>query len=181
MKDLNSLKDRIKEYVTLGDILKAKRIISGTLSEEQFSCRFHGVDRKKSARYYRDTDSTYCWVCKEKLDLFSYVAKAENMSFMEVLDYLVKSYEIKTADLPDAISEGTHKRLREHKAVKYSNRKLYTEKMRQAINVLKDEVPPEKYQRMVLAFMFLKYMTPDEKFDTSAHSLKDAILRLIKV
>ena len=63
MKDLDSIKDIIKAHVKLGDLLKQDHHIYGGQNEEQFSCPFHGADKKKSSRYYAETDSAYCWVC----------------------------------------------------------------------------------------------------------------------
>ena len=180
MKDLQALIAHIKDSVSLGEIMRARGVIRTTLSEEQFSCPFHGADQKKSARYYSETDSAYCWVCKERWDLFSYISRAESLSFSQALDYFIKNYRIDISRVPEATSEGTVMRTRERTAVRYSDRKLHTEKILMAIQTVRDEIPVEKYTRMAFAFMLLKHTTSDEKFEESAQKLKDGILRVIK-
>jgi DNA primase len=154
-------------------------LISGHRSEEQFSCPFHGVDRKKSCRYYQETDTAYCWVCTECWDLFSFTQKREGLNFVETLNHLVKTYRVKTAHLPEAIN-GALLRHRSRTATKVQPRLLYTEKLKTAIRAVRDEVELEKYKKMVFGFLFLKFRTPDEKFQDSADKLREGILRAIK-
>ena len=180
MKDLKALISHIKESVSLGEVMRAKGHIPTFEGEVQLSCPFHGEDNKKSARYYNETDTAYCWVCKEKWDLFSYTGKAEGLSFSQTLDFLIKTYKIDIRSVPEATEEGAVRRERERKVVRYSDRKLRTEKILMAIQTIRDGIPVEKYIRMSFAFMLLKHMTPDENFFEEADQLKEGILRVIK-
>jgi len=179
MKDLEALKARIAEYVTLGDLLESDGKITGSLSEEQYSCTFHGEDRKKSARYYRETDSCYCWTCKRRWDIYSYLQQKEAMTFFQVLDYLVKTYAIKTKDLPDAVEEAQKKRV-EAPRVKISNSKLAVETLSAAILKLRGEIPDERYEKIVFAFMLLKHATSEENLVQGSESLRQGILKVIR-
>jgi DNA primase len=179
MKDIESVKSLIKEHVSLGELLKADGRITNSLDEEQFSCTFHGIDRKKSARYYRTTDTAYCWVCKEKWDAISYIRKKEGTSFGETINRIVKDYSIDISKLPEATEEHVRK-LQEKTAPKIDNRKLATERLRQAILSVKGELKTETYSRFVYAYMVLKYMVPDNKFEEQCVKLKSGMLRVFE-
>lgn len=178
MKDLQSVKEAILNTVRLEDILVSMGRISGGMAEEQLSCPFHGVDRKKSARYYAETDTAYCWVCTEKWDLFSFVAKKEGMSFAEAIAYLVKTYRVRTEHLPEA-TEGVLLRHRTRTSSKVQPKTVYVEKLKAAIVAIRDEVVLEKYRSLVFGYMYLKYRTPDEKIQESAETLRASILKVI--
>jgi DNA primase len=179
MKDTESLIALIKEHVNLGEILKGKKRITNAISEEQFSCLFHGVDRKKSARYYKDTDTAYCWVCKEKWDVISFVRKMEGLGFYETLSFLIRVYGIDISKLPDA-PEAELKRLKEKSVAKVDNRKLSIEKLKQAILTVRNDVPAGTYDKFVYSYMMLKYLVSDEKFSESFSKFREAVLRVFK-
>lgn len=179
MKDFESLKRRISEYVTLGDLLVADGKIDVPNMEEQYSCTFHGADLKKSARYYADTDSSYCWVCKRRWDVFSYVQQREAMTFWQAVSHLVREYRIPTDDLPDAIEE-TRRRRMESPTVKVDGSALMVERLSQAIAMLRGRLEDEKYERLVFGYMLLKHMTPEEKRPEAAETLRQAVLRVVE-
>jgi len=179
MKDIEALKKRILEHVTLCDMLVAADRISGSLSEEQYSCAFHGRDLKKSARYYKDTDSSYCWTCKRRWDLFSFVQQQEAMTFGQAVSHLVKVYNVPTKDLPDALEEAQKSRIKAPR-VKVSNSKVTLETLSGAIRKLRGSIPDERYERMVFAFMLLRYATPEEKKAEGAEGLRAGILKVLK-
>ena len=179
MKDIEALKKTILSNIRLGNILQSRKIIHNSDHDEQLSCPFHGVDRKKSARYYYSTDTAYCWVCKEKWDLFSFIAKMEDVTFSQAINILVNRYNINISKVPE-VAEGTVSRIKIRQQVSINQRKVSLEKLKQAIRTIRDEVPIDKYCKMTYAFAILKYLTPDTKFEDSALMLKNAILRLIK-
>jgi len=177
MKDLSSLIEHIKNNVSLRDMLVAKNRIRGGLSEEQFSCPFHGADRKKSARYYKHTDTAYCWVCKEKWDVISYTQKDEEMSFAQAINYLIREYRIDISKLPDA-PEAEAERIKAKDVIKIDARKLSVEKLSQAIQAVREEIPAATYDKFVYTYMMLKYVVPDEKFQETYNKFKEAMLRV---
>lgn len=177
MKDLASVISLIKSQVSLQKILVDKRVISGSLSEEQFGCLFHGADRKKSCRYYKETDTAYCWVCKEKWDVISFYQKLEQMSFSQVIAHLIKVYRIDTTKLPDA-PEAEVLKIKNREVVRIDDRKLKLEKLSQIINSVKDELPGETYVKFVYTYMMLKYNVSDDKFLDTFEKFKAAMLRV---
>jgi DNA primase len=179
MKDLASVIELVKGQVLLRDILTARGSITGTLQEEQFSCVFHGVDRKKSSRYYRETDTAYCWVCKEKWDVISFVQRMEQMTFPQAINYLIKENRIDISKLPDA-PEAEAQRIKNREIVKVDERKLSMEKMAQAIHAIHNEISFDTYTRFVYSFMMLKYVIPDDKFKETFDKFREAMVRVIK-
>ncbi len=179
MKDINAVKELIKQHVTLGELLKKDGRITYSLDEEQWGCNFHGVDRKKSARYYRTTDTAYCWVCKEKWDVISYIRKREDMGFNEAINYLIKSYNIDISVLPEATEEHV-KQIQKITLPKVDNKKLALEKFSQAIRVTRDDVDFPTYTKLVYAYMNLKYAVPEEKFLEQSARLKSGMLRVFE-
>lgn len=179
MKEIEALKSRILEHVTLGHLLAVDGKITGSMSEEQFSCVFHGRDLKKSARYYRDTDSSYCWTCKQRWDLFSYLQQKEAMSFWQVIDYLVKTYSVPIKDLPDSLEEAQRKRVEAPK-VKVSNTGVALGTIATAIPMLRGEIPDERYEKVVFAFMLLKHATEESKKSEGVEILRTGILKVLE-
>jgi len=179
MKDLDSLKELIKQHVSLGEMLRIDGRITGLIEEEQFACNFHGVDRKKSSRYYRATDTSYCWVCKEKLDAISYVRKKEGMSFGEAINRIVRDYAIDTSGLPEA-TEAHVKKLQEVVIPKIDNKKIVLEKMRLAITAVRYEVELATYTKFVYVFMVLKYSVPEDQFTEQYTKFKNSMLRVFE-
>lgn len=179
MKDIESLKGLIKQHVSLGELLKNDGRITNSQEEEQFGCNFHGVDRKKSARYYRVTDTAYCWVCKERWDAISYIRKKEGMSFGEAINHIIKVYDIDVSVLPEATEEHV-RRIQQRTEPKVDNKKLALEKISQAITVVRENVDFPTYAKMVYAYMVLKYAVPDEQFLEQCTKLKKGMLRVFE-
>lgn len=179
MKDVESLKELIKQHVSLGELLRIDGRITNTLEEEQFGCTFHGVDRKKSARYYRATDTAYCWVCKERWDAISYIRRKEGMGFGETLNHIIKEYAIDVSVLPEATEEHVRK-IQQKTVPKIDNKKLTLEKVSQAITVIRDDVDLPTYAKMVYSYMVLKYAVPEEKFQENCTKLKNGMLRVFE-
>jgi DNA primase len=179
MKDLDKLKEKITESIDLATILKEDGLVVSDMSEEQIHCPFHGPDKKKSSRFYKKTDTIYCWTCKESWDLFSYLVKRDGISFREVLESLVKKYRVDISGVPDVVEGAKQKRLKA-KEIKYDTKKLYLERLQNIVTDIRNEIPQEKYVRLVFAFMLLKYATDDDKFEESVVKIRDAVIRLKK-
>lgn len=179
MKDLESLKELVLQHVSLGGMMKQAGLITGELDEEQFACKFHGVDRKKSARYYRQTDTSYCWVCKERLDAISYIGKQEGLSFGGTVNHIIKEYRIDVSVLPEATEEHV-KKLEKRTVPNIDNKKLALAKIKMAITTVKNEVEQLTYTKFVYAYMMLKYSVPDEKFEEQYANIKAGMLRVFK-
>lgn len=178
MKDLESVKELIRQHVTLEELLRHRNLIVGGMDEEQFSCVFHGADRKKSARYYRETDTAYCWVCKEKWDLFAFTAKIEGMSFSQVLQHYLKLYRIDISKLPESMEATIQRKIQARKTPALDKKKKDIENIKSAILISRGKVEPEIYDKFVFSYMMLKFAVPDEQFDRSYTELREAMLRV---
>jgi DNA primase len=179
VKDLDSVIALVKERVSLREMLVSKGRISGSLSEEQFACMFHGVDRKKSCRYYKETDTAYCWVCKEKWDVISFCQRLEQMTFPQAINHLIKIHRIDTSKLPDA-PEAEVMKIRNREVVKIDLRRFNLDKMSQAIQTVRTEIAPGTYEKFVYTYMVLKYIVPEEKFKEMYDKFREAMLRVFR-
>lgn len=179
MKDLISVKKEILKKVTLQDVMRELSMITGDRDEEQYSCSFHGVDRKKSARYYKETDTAYCWACHKRWDLFDFIREKENFTFKETIEYLIKRYRVNISHLPDMV-EHSLVRYREDSVKKVQSKLVDAEKLKGALVAIRDEVDFEKYKKLVFGYMLLRYRTPEENFQKSVEKLREGILKVIK-
>lgn len=100
---------RVKENAPMDEILKRNNVpMRKKGGEEQFPCPLHGDgrDRNFSARYYPDTNSTYCWACKQARDPISwyrdYQRRKEgiDLEFSEALRELEQEFGIKPPPPP---------------------------------------------------------------------------------
>lgn len=91
--------DKIKGIVSLEEVLLAYNYgirEGGGNREQQFSCDLHGdgEDLKKSARFYPETNTWYCFACEKVRDVISTVMEKENISFLDACRFLEKAYDI---------------------------------------------------------------------------------------
>lgn len=178
MKDIVAVKGIIAENITLGDILKEEFGISLDIDEIQLSCPFHGIDAKKSTRYYKETDSMYCWVCKKSWDIFSYISQREVINFSQSVDFLVKKYRIDISKAPDIFAGGETSPLFTKTKVEIDGKALALAKIKNYLVPLRGKIEPEKYSRLVFAFMLLKHNTPEERFKVDSNKLAHLIVKL---
>lgn len=166
----------INEKVKLGEILRQEGIITYQLNEEQYSCKFHGNDIKKSARYYKDTDTAYCWVCKEIWDTFSYIKKKKGLSFSETIKYFIDTYKLNISILNKKdISLPDYK-----KNFSINNKKIKIEKLKATIKDLKNKIDWDRYIKVVYLYMLLKYAVSEDKFEDNYKKLIDKMIKIFK-
>jgi DNA primase len=105
MKDTVKVKELILQTVDLSAVLlqyKVQFVFDPTkASEAQMHCPFHGTDRKPSARYYRATQSIFCWKCHKSWDVISFIMEKEGFNFGEALRYIVSRFNIDVSLIPD--------------------------------------------------------------------------------
>lgn len=105
----------IHEHVTAHDVLRKGGVEfkqGGSDEEEQFSCPFHGVDRKPSARVYpsssRSHSHAWCFVCQEKnwdaIGLWRKFNGGEDKSFSRVLTEIEHAYGLTPPPMPKEAS-----------------------------------------------------------------------------
>jgi len=102
--------EAIHAKVTTYDVLRSNGVDlkqSGDAEPEQFSCPFHGVDTRPSARVYPEDAANrshaWCFVCQERWDAITLYAKfnqLEEKPFGQMLSSMEKSYGLETPPLP---------------------------------------------------------------------------------
>ena len=178
MKDLTVVKEIIAENVTLGGILRDEFGTSLDIDEIQLSCPFHGADAKKSARYYKETDSMYCWVCKKSWDIYGYISQKEGLTFSKSVDYIIKHYNIDVSKAPDVSFDSVVKINLKTNRNKSDGKAYALARIKDRLLPLRGKIEDSKYARLVFAFMLLKHNTLDEKFKEDANKLASLIVKL---
>jgi len=179
MKDFEKLKEHIKKHVKLGVQLRNDGRITYDLDEEQIHCPFHGVDNKKSARYYRETDTIYCWVCKKVWDILSFTSEKRGSNLREAINYLVDFNRLDISAVPeqvDALIQG----ITGPQKVELDHKKIFLMQLHDYIISLREKIELEKYNRLVFSYMTLKYSVTDDKFMGVCNSFNEALLRITK-
>jgi DNA primase (bacterial type) len=155
MKDPIKLKELILEKVDLARIMldyKVNFMYSPTKADEvQFKCPFHGQDNKPSARYYKATQSCWCWVCQKKWDAVGFVMEKEGLAFVSALNLLVNRYRIDTSSIPDTPE------FKNPKVQKISEDSVLMTVLLNSIIEYRKKLPLEKYKVIVSFFYRLAY------------------------
>lgn len=98
----------IHAHVSAYDVVRSHGVElsqSGEDREEQFSCPFHGEDRKPSARIYPTRDNNpshvWCFVCQESgWDAIGLWRKFNNLTFGQALSRLERECDLPTPEAP---------------------------------------------------------------------------------
>jgi len=100
-----AIHQRVSAYEVL--VHHGVNLRSGGTREEQFSCPFHGQDRKPSARVYpedaRSPSHAWCFVCQERWDSIAIWRKfngGEDKPFSRALMEMEQAYGLETPKLP---------------------------------------------------------------------------------
>lgn len=89
MKDPKAVRALIVANVSLADLLvEYGASLPQRLQPQQLSCPFHGRDLSMSARFYPETNSMYCFACKESWDPISFAMKTRGTKFMDTARFL---------------------------------------------------------------------------------------------
>lgn len=104
---------QILRMVSAYDVLRLNGVdLSGSDTQEaQFSCPFHGMDRRPSARIYPDSATgpshVWCFVCQEKrwdaIGLWRKYNGGEDTPFGRVLSQMEKAYNLPAIEMPREI------------------------------------------------------------------------------
>lgn len=101
---------QIHRNVSAFDVLSRRGVTLSTTGgrEEQFSCPFHGQDKKPSARIYpesaRSPSHAWCFVCQERWDAIALWRKfngdSEEVPFSRTLSEIEQAYGLPKLDMP---------------------------------------------------------------------------------
>lgn len=99
--------EAIHQKVSAHDVLRYGGVSLQSDGEEQFSCPFHGVDTKPSARVYpedaRSRSHVWCFVCQERWDVVALWKKfnpGEEKTFSRVLREIEQAFGLTTPEMP---------------------------------------------------------------------------------
>jgi len=152
MKNLTLLKELIVEKLPLVKVMVDYGVDfvydPDGVDEVQFRCPFHGKDNKPSARLYNYTQSCYCWYCKKRWDVVSFVMDSENIPFKEAVNFIISKYKIDTSSASD---EPEIKKA----APKISEQNMEMERLEKKIKNLRNKVDLNKYKALVTAFYMI--------------------------
>lgn len=100
----------IHEKISIYDVLRKNGIVLEYEDRPtQFSCPFHGQDKKPSARAYPDSGSgpshAWCFVCQERWDVISIWRKftGSEKKFTRILTEIEQSFALDQPAFPDGI------------------------------------------------------------------------------
>jgi uncharacterized protein (DUF2267 family) len=94
-------KKNIKEKIDCSEVLEHYGVdLLYDDMEVQYACPLHGdgQDDKRSARYYPESDDTYCWGCQKYRDHIGLVMGFEGCSFTQALKILENKWNL--SDIP---------------------------------------------------------------------------------
>ena len=155
MKDPMKVKDLILKEIDFSRVLLDYHV-EFTYSPElmdtvQLRCPFHGQDNKPSARYYRDSQSVFCWVCRERWDVIGFIMNKENLPFISALFYIVNRYQLDISVIPDDPELLSEKK----KTVSVVSVKVINAEKK--LKGLRNSIVPEKYGILVIAYYMILY------------------------
>lgn len=73
--------------------------------EQQISCPFHGQDNSPSMRVYPETNSCYCFKCKEAWDPVSYTIRKRGITFWEAIELLASTQGVNLDSVPKRVGQ----------------------------------------------------------------------------
>ena len=179
MKDPVKLKDLILQSVDFLQVpsqYKAQFVFDPRRADQaQLHCPFHGVDRKPSARYYKATQSMFCWKCHKSWNVISFIMEKENFGFGEALRYITSRYGVDISLIPDEPEIKT-----ERKTTSETSVKLIA--IESTLRSLRGGLEFEKYRALCAALTMARYSDSCDK-DVSGMLVKieDKLQKVQKV
>lgn len=159
MKDLTKLRELVLSKVDLAHVLQsygAKFVYNPEHADEaQYHCPVHGEDRKPSARFYRSTQTCYCWACLKKWNAISLVMDKENLNYVGAILHLIRRYKIDVSSIPDAPDlKPPRPDLPEERELKEN---IYSISIKGKIKELRGKLSFEKYRSLCYAYQMIMF------------------------
>lgn len=160
MKDFKQLKNLVLEKVPLSSVLQdygVEFMFSPEKAEEvQFRCLIHGRDNKPSARFYRSTQSAYCWFCQKRWDAITFTRDKESLSYKDALKFLIRKYKVDISGLPDTVVLDAPKTFVNPEELKVKEG-IYLQSIKGKIREFRGKLPLEKYKALCYAYFMILY------------------------
>ncbi len=164
MKNPEKLRELILKEVDMATVLLdygVDFVYNPRLADEvQLRCPFHGQDNKPSARFYKATQSMFCWVCYKRWDVIQFVMEREQIYYTRALLFLIDKYKLDTSSISDEpqlkaprLNNGT---------VTMSESSVETKLIRKKIRDCKGKIVFEKYRALCCAFYMIMFKMSQE-------------------
>jgi len=105
MKNPQKLRELVLKEVDMAKVLldyNVNFVYNPTLADEvQLRCPFHGKDNKPSARFYRNTQSMFCWVCYKSWDVIQFIMEIEQLYYIRALLFIIDKYKVNISSISD--------------------------------------------------------------------------------
>lgn len=125
--------------------------------EQQFACNLHGdgSDSRPSARYYSDSNLTYCFACGKTRSSVDYVSVLEGISLSKACSMLEKAFGLDP--IPFEVEETETKEENNEKKTQESFTEI-KEKILHILQRIKEEraISEEKFLRLL--YLFFRYV-----------------------
>lgn len=160
MKDPIKLKTLILDQVDMADVMLSYGVQfvyhPHHMGEAQYRCPFHGKDNKPSARYYGETKSSYCFYCKKRWDVISFIMDKEQLRYYQAMRYIIDRYHLDTTGIPDQPEFQEEK-----KTTSEFNVRLIL--LRSLLQDLKYRIELDRYKALCFAYLTLFVKNPEER------------------
>lgn len=163
MKPLNRLKDLILEKVLLSNVLQSYNVEfmydPDKADEVQYKCPIHGADNKPSARFYRLTQTCYCWFCQKRWDVISFIGDKENLNFVEAIRYIIDKYKLDISAVPDFDIEASKSKVISENDIAFQKMQenVFIISIRGKIKQHRGKISLEKYRALCAAFYMILF------------------------
>ena len=155
MKDLRKLKDLVVENVNLADVMEQYGVhftySPKHADEVQYKCPFHGKDNKPSARLYNTTESCWCFYCKKRWDVISFIEDKEKLSFINSIKYIINRYHVDTSSIPDDVS------IQSSKPPEASDNRADLIYLKNNIVALRQKIDLAKYKALCMGYLMVEF------------------------
>lgn len=174
MKDPKKVREAILDVVDLTTVMLSYGVdfvySPQGLPEVQFRCPFHGKDDKPSARLYKETKSCYCWVCRKKWDVVSFIQEMEQKRYSEVISFIINKYHVDLSRIPDEPD------IASSPDPEISDVNVTLIRFQKNLRELRGRLPFEKYNPLCTAlFMIRYYQKRGMDISESAKNLEDKL------
>lgn len=158
MKNIEDLRDLILKEVDMTEVLldyNVDFIFNPKLVDEvQLRCPFHGQDNKPSARFYKNTQSMFCWVCYKRWDVISFIMEMEQLYYRKAILFIIDKYKLDTSSLSD---EPRLTPLNLGDDLTISEESIETKLIKNRIRDLRGKIPFEKYRALGCAYFIVMF------------------------
>jgi hypothetical protein len=159
MKNPEKLRELILKEVDLARVMldySVNFVYNPLLVDEaQLHCPFHGEDKKPSARYYRATQSMFCWVCYKRWNVIQFIMEREQLYYIRAILFIIDKYKLDVSSITDEpelkvpkLSNGT---------IIISESSVETKFIRKKIYDYRGKIAFEKYRALCCAFYMIMF------------------------